>query len=210
LSEKRLLIIGAGGHGRVVADAADASGKWSEIAFVDDKYPKMSASGDWPVIGRLSSMEGLQKYWGFVMVAIGDNRLRLKLQQDASKVGFSIACIIHPSAQIAKQVKIGEGSVVFANAVVNFGSSLGRSVIINTAATIDHDGVIGDGAHISPGVHLAGDVRIGEYAWVGVGATVINGINIGSGATVGAGAAVIRDVSAGQMVVGVPAMAISE
>ena len=210
MTEKRLLIVGAGGHGRVVADAADASGKWSEIAFVDDRYPELSSSGPWPVVGSLSDLKGLQEYWDSVVVAIGDNRLRLKLQQEASYVGFSIASVIHPSAQISRQVSIGEGSVVFANAVVNTGSSLGRSVILNTAATIDHDGVIGDAVHISPGAHLAGNVGVGEYAWVGIGAAVINGINIGPGATVGAGASVIRDVTTGQTVVGVPARDISE
>jgi len=194
----------------VVADAADASGKWDKIAFIDDKYPDLSNSGPWPVVGSLSDLESRQEYWGFVVVAIGNNRLRLKLQQEASDARFSIATIIHPSAQIAGQVKIGEGSVVFANTVVKIGSTLGRSVIINTAATIDHDGVIGDGVHILPGAHLAGNVRVGKCAWVGIGAAVINGINIGSSATVGAGASVTKDFAAGQTVVGVPAKSISD
>ena len=209
MSAGRLLVFGAGGHGRVVADAAEAGGRWSEIAFVDDKYPSLLVSGDYPVVGASSDIFSLQKSWDAMVIAVGDNKLRLELQQKASSHGFAIATIVHPSAQIARQVAIGEGSVVLANAVINTGSRLGKGVILNTSATIDHDGMVGDGVHISPGAHLAGGVVVADNAWVGIGAVIINGINIGEDATVAAGASVIRDVAAGQVVAGVPAMVLN-
>lgn len=208
MSKGRLLIFGAGGHGRVVADTAEAGGEWSEIAFIDDKYPDLCSSGSWPVVGSSSDMQQLRNSWDAIVIAIGDNRLRYELQQTASSAGFPLATIVHPSAQIAGQIEIGEGSVVFANAVINSGSRLGRSVILNTAATIDHDCVIGDGVHISPGAHIAGDVVVAKLAWVGIGSVIINGVAVGEAAIVAAGAAVISDVDIGQTVAGVPATTI--
>jgi sugar O-acyltransferase (sialic acid O-acetyltransferase NeuD family) len=194
----------------VVADAAEATGEWSDIAFVDDKYPGIDICGIWPVIGVLSDLADLQECWGSVVVAIGENQLRLKLQRMAAEMGYSVATIIHPSAEVSGHAEIGNGSVVFANAVVNIGSRIGESVIINTAATIDHDVVVGSGAHISPGAHLAGDVEIGDCAWIGIGASVINRLEIGPGAIVGGGASVVNNVEAGLTVVGVPARPISK
>lgn len=208
--EKRLLIIGAGGHGRVVADSADAAGVWSDIAFVDDKYPNIKASGRWSVIGVLADLDVLHEFWGAVVVAIGDNVLRLKLQEKASEIGYFVATIIHPSAVVANDAEIGDGSVIFANAVVNTGCHIGRSVILNTAATIDHDVVIRDGVHVSPGAHLAGDIVVGDCAWIGIGASIINGLEIGQRAIVGAGASVVNDVADDVTVVGVPARPVSK
>ncbi len=210
MSGGKLLIFGAGGHGRVVADAANSCGKWAEIAFVDDKYPSLRSSGAWDVVGASTDMPCLCESWDAMVIAIGDSRLRFKLQQAASSAGFSIATIIHPSAQIAGGVEIGEGSVVFANAVINIGSRLGKSVIINTAATVDHDCSIGNAVHISPGGHLAGDVIVEDYAWVGIGAVIINRVRVGQNAIVAAGASVIRDVVAGHTVAGVPATEIKK
>jgi sugar O-acyltransferase (sialic acid O-acetyltransferase NeuD family) len=209
-NSKRLLIVGAGGHGRVVADAAEATGEWSDIAFVDDKYPAVETSGVWPVIGVLSDLPDLQEYWGSVVIAIGVNKQRLNLQIMAAEMGYSVATIIHPAAEVSGHAEIGDGSVVFANAVVNIGSRVGTSVIVNTAATIDHDVVIGNGVHISPGAHLAGDVVVGDCAWIGIGASVINRLEIGRDAIIGGGASVVDNVEAGLTVVGVPARPISK
>jgi len=201
----RLLIIGAGGHGRVVADAAEVSGQWAKIAFVDDQYPDLSSSGFWPVIGRVDDLDKLRSEWQHAIVGVGNNSLRSKLINSCKALGYSVATIIHPSAVIANNSTIGEGAVIFANAVVNTGSAIGRGVVINTAATVDHDCTLGESVHLSPGVHLGGTVKIGNHSWLGVGASVINNCTLGSAVTVGAGAVVIDDVADSTKVVGVPA-----
>lgn len=200
-----LIIIGAGGHGRVVADAARCSGVWTKIVFVDDQYAESKWSGDVEIIAPLDQLPSLAGTRCHAIVAIGDNRLRLDLQGRLKNMGFTLATIIHPSAQIARDVNIGHGSVLLANSVVNVGAVLGESVIINTAATVDHNGRIGDGVHLSPGVNLAGNVVIGEGAWLGIGAAVVNDCAIGRFATVGAGAVVINDIPDAATAVGIPA-----
>ena len=207
--KRNLLILGAGGHGRVVADAAETMADWDKIAFIDEKYPELHKSGRWPVIGVTADLPGLLSDWQDVIVAIGANRLRLELLQQCIDLGFNISSVIHPSAQIAKDVSIGSGTVVFANAVINTGSQLGQGCIVNTAASIDHDCELADGVHLSPGVHLGGTVSIGIRSWLGIGSSVVNNIDIGSDVIVGAGAAVISNIEDNVTVVGVPAKAIS-
>ena len=202
---RSLLIVGAGGHGRVVADAAQLSGAWERIAFVDDQYPELKKILNWPVIGSLSDLDRLAGTWTEVVVAIGGNATRLDLIRDIKNYKYDLTCVIHPSAQIAKDVKIGDGTVIFANAVINTGSVVKDGCIINTAATVDHDNRIGIGTHISPGVHLAGNVNIGDRSWIGIGASVIHGCTVGNDVIVGAGAVVTNDLDSGITVVGVPA-----
>ncbi|WP_426416880.1 acetyltransferase [Aestuariirhabdus sp. LZHN29] len=200
-----LLILGCGGHGRVVADAASLSGLWGKIAFVDDIYPEVRVSGGYPLIGDSNTLSGLKERWPNVVVAFGKNKLRLHFLDKLGADGFKIVSIIHPSAQIAQDVVVGAGTVCFANCVVNSGSSLGRGVIVNTAATIDHDGKIADGVHLSPGVHLAGAVEIGRRSWVGIGASVTNNVFIGADVIIGAGGVVINDIPDSVTAVGLPA-----
>ncbi len=202
---KKLLIVGAGGHGRVVADAAYCSDLWNEISFVDDRYPDLSVSGQYAVIGNLSDLGNLVENWPDAIVAVGKNQFRLDLQSRLTSLGYRIATIVHPTAQVARDVLVGSGSVLFANSVVNTGSSLGNAVILNTSATIDHDGEVGDGVHLSPGVHLAGNVTIGDCSWLGIGASVVNDLAVGADVIVGAGAVVIQDVPDDVTVAGVPA-----
>lgn len=203
--DNNLLIVGAGGHGRVVADAAQASGKWSVIAFVDRDYPEVAQIGEWQVIGNDPMLGQLHADFPNIVVAIGDNVARLHLSTDVEKLGFQLATVVHPSAVIGGEVRLGKGSVVFAGAVINYGAVLGRSCIVNTASTIDHDCELGDGVHISPGGHLAGGVCIGDQSWIGIGASVIEQTMIGNDVIVGAGAVVVSDVEDGVKVVGVPA-----
>lgn len=202
---RSLLIVGAGGHGRVVADAARLSRQWERIAFVDDRYPELLSSGVWSVIGAVAELDSLVSDWGEAVIAVGDNTTRIEILERTKSCGFDIVSIIHPSAQITEDVVIGKGSVVFANAVINTGSELGAACIVNTAATVDHDNQIGDGVHISPGAHLGGNVDVGARSWIGIGASVIHGCVIGHDVIVGAGAAVIDDIASGLTVVGVPA-----
>ncbi|NOX51919.1 MAG: acetyltransferase [Gammaproteobacteria bacterium] len=202
---RSLLIIGAGGHGRVVADAARLTGKWKKIAFIDDRYPELVSAGVWSVIGTVAELHNLSSEWGKAVIAVGDNATRIKILEKTKSCGFDIVSIIHPSTQIAEDVLIGEGTVIFANAVINTGSKLGTACIVNTAATVDHDNQIEDGVHISPGAHLGGNVVVGTRSWIGVGASVIHGCAIGYDVIVGAGAAVTDDIGDELIAVGVPA-----
>jgi len=201
----KLLIFGAGGHGRVVADAATVSGCWSEIAFLDCKYPEVTHSGEWSVVGSDEQMGSFIEEYPHAVVAVGDNRPRMRLHEEVEQAGFELVTVVHPAATVGREVIIGAGTVLFAGSVINHGARIGRSCIVNTSASVDHDGVLEDGVHISPGAHLAGAVSVGECSWIGIGASVIQQVEIGKSVMVGAGAAVVDDVKDGVTVVGVPA-----
>lgn len=200
----RLLVVGAGGHGRVVADAARAGGAFDEIAFVDEKHPRLAATALGPVLGTQAAAPDLVRQgWAYV-VALGEAALRERVLEGLSALAAPVT-IVHPSAAIGANAAIGPGAMILAQTAVNTGSRLGRSVIVNTGATVDHDCQIGDFAHICPGAHLAGNVSVGRASWVGIGAAVRQGVRIGAGVTVGAGAAVVHDLADGVTAAGVPA-----
>jgi sugar O-acyltransferase (sialic acid O-acetyltransferase NeuD family) len=199
-----LLIVGAGGHGRVVADAALLTEQWSSIAFLDDRMDAAQGMDGVPVIGKIVDARCFLNDYQHVLIALGDNKLRIRILDQLLNDGFKGATIIHPRASISPGAILETGTVVFAQAAVNYGAHIGKGCIINTGATIDHDCDIGKGVHVSPGVHLAGDVKIGKYSWIGIGASVIGGIHINNDVIVGAGTVVIRNVSAFSKVVGVP------
>jgi sugar O-acyltransferase (sialic acid O-acetyltransferase NeuD family) len=200
----KLAIYGAGGHGRVVADAADLSGIWSEINFFDDAYPDFKCSGRWPVIGRLVDLMSIVSTYDGIVVAVGMCDERLRLLELIQAGGGNIVSVIHPSAVIASDCSLGDGVVVCALSVINTGSSIGNGVIINTSATIDHDTHLADGVHVSPGAHLAGGVTVGLSSWIGIGAIIKQQVIIGDQVVVGAGAVVLKNIRSGLTVVGVP------
>ena len=200
-----LLIAGAGGHGKVIADAALSTGRWDDVLFLDDAWPEKKENGRWDIRGKIENLPEWRIHCSDAVAAIGDNRLRLIFQHRLADAGFQIASVVHPSAQISPFCRIGAGSVVFANAVVNVDAVIGEGTIINTAATIDHDCRLGIGVHVSPGAHLAGRVSVGEFSWIGIGSVVREMISIGSDVIVGAGAAVVTNVPDGMTVMGVPA-----
>lgn len=200
---KKLAILGAGGHARVVADAAEALG-WSEVSLFDDAWPNIP-QGPWPIIGSGRDLETRFAKFDGVIVAIGTNAVRLSKQRRLIEYGAQFVSVVHPTAIVSPHARIGLGAAVLAGAVINPGVETGHAVIINTAATIDHDCRLGDGVHISPGAHLAGGVQIGEEAWVGIGASVKELVSIGPRSRVGAGAAVIASIPEETTVVGVPA-----
>ncbi|HLJ71073.1 MAG TPA: acetyltransferase [Roseiarcus sp.] len=209
MTAPRLLILGAGGHGKVAADCARAHGEWPAIEFFDDRWPSLSACADWPVVGTGADLLRRDRD-GAAFVAIGDAATRLDWIARLRAAGFELATIVHPRAIVSPGAAIGPASLVVAGAVVNIGARLEEGVIVNTGATVDHDCALAAGAHICPGAHLAGGVEIGRGAWIGVGAALRQGIRIGAGATIGAGAAVVQDIAEGVTAHGVPARAVAD
>jgi sugar O-acyltransferase (sialic acid O-acetyltransferase NeuD family) len=200
---RSLAIVGAGGHGRVVADCAEALG-WDRIEFFDDKGGEV-ASGPWAVVGMVEALfEQVGDYHG-VVVGIGANRVRLDLHRALVARGGTAATLIHPRATVSRHARIEAGTVVFAGAVVNFGARIGQACIINTGATVDHDDRLADGVHLSPGAHLGGGTTVGECSWIGLGASVREGVSIGRSVRIGAGAAVVASAADDVTLVGVPA-----
>ncbi len=200
-----LLILGAGGHGKVVAEIAALTGKLGKIAFLDDNSNLKNVNGI-PVVGRLDDFDRLKDDYGYAFVAIGNNRKRLGFIDRISKAGFQIPVLTHPFTSISGNCSIGPGTAVMAGAVINTNVTIGKGCIVNTSSSVDHDCVIEDGVHISPGAHIGGTSRIGRNSWICIGASISNNINIGSESKVAAGAAVITDVEANTLVGGVPAV----
>lgn len=196
-----LVIVGAGGHGEVIADIAEKVG-YSNILFLDDT-PNGNLYSGHKIVGKCS--DALHYKNSDFIVAIGNAHIRRKIQSEFIALGLNIVTLVHPSAVIAPSVKIGIGTVIMAAAVINPYAEIGNGCIINTCASVDHDCKIGDFSHISVGSHLAGTVTIGENTWIGVGATVSNNINIADECMIGAGAVVIADITVPGTYIGVPA-----
>jgi sugar O-acyltransferase (sialic acid O-acetyltransferase NeuD family) len=208
----KVLIVGAGGHGQVVADILQAQRTAGErvvvVGYVDDDDSlQQKLRLGIVVLGRIGAIPEIDH--DALIVALGDNGRRAKLHERTSNPGVRFAIARHPSAIVASGATVGEGSMICARAVVGCESRIGRGVILNTACTVDHHASIGDFVHIAPGVHLGGEVSVGDEALVGLGAVVLPGLRIGSRAVVGAGAVVTRNVPAGATVTGVPANLIS-
>ncbi len=201
----KLLIAGAGGHGRVVADAALASGRYAAVAFLDDRQRGLVIPGDWPVIGGIESLAAHIGQYDAFAAAFGDAGLRQSCLERATSLGFNVSPIIHPSAVVSRFSSLGPGTTVLAGGIVNIGARLGAACIVNTGATVDHDCLLGDAVHVCPGAHLAGNVSIGSRTWFGIGAVARHGVRIGAEVMVGAGAVVVADVPDHSVVVGNPA-----
>jgi len=200
----RVLVIGAGGHGQVVADllgAAARAGEPVEFAgFLDDR---VAQNDNGPVLGPLNALSKIPH--DSVVVAVGDNDLRARIAERLLANGERLIVARHPTAILSERVCIGDGTMICAGVIACVGAALGRGVILNTGCTIDHHSRIGDYAHVAPGVRIGGEVSIGERAFIGIGAVILPRVTIGRGAIVGAGAVVTRDVPPAVTVVGVPA-----
>lgn len=201
---KKLAILGASGHGKVVADTAECTG-WDHIDFFDDAWPSTQQNGIWPVKGSTAELIFQLNEYDGVCVAIGNNVIRQRKVEELIALGSALPVLIHPMAYVSPHASVGPGSVVFAGAVVNAGVQIGSGAILNTGCSVDHDCILGEAVHISPGARLAGGVVVGMRTWVGIGASVKQLVNLGADVTVGVGAAVIHDVTASTIVVGVPA-----
>ncbi len=193
-----IVILGAGGHGRVIADIIRAQGG-NFLGFLDDH--RQSAPG-LTVLGAFSDAMGISMRAWFI-IGVGDNAARVELAaRFAGILRFAVA--VHPSAVVAPDVVIGAGTVVMPGAVLNTGTVVGRHCIVNTSATADHDCVLEDFTHLSPGAHLAGEVHIGARSWIGAGGIVVNGARLCADCRVGAGGVVIHSLTQPGTYVGVP------
>lgn len=199
-----VIIIGAGGHAKVIADII-IKRKEKLIGFLDDNKEKdTSIIENYNIIGKIEDCLKIQKENPDIkfIIAIGDNKIRMKISKKYNLLYYTA---IHPSAIIGIDTKIAEGTVVMANAVINSGTQIGKHCIINTGVIIEHDNKIGNFVHVSPNSTLAGTVKIERCTHIGVGATIINNINIGADVVIGAGAVVVKDIIDSGIYVGVPA-----
>lgn len=198
---KQLVIIGAGGHGKVIADIARLTG-YAEILFLDDSAEVRNCGG-WPVAGGSADAARYVAYE--FIVGVGNAKARQRLQERLEGQKLRIATLIHPAAVVAEGVPIRPGTVVMAGSVINPGAAIGKGCIINTCSSVDHDCAISDYVHVSVGAHIAGTVRIGPRTWIGAGATVSNELSICGDCVIGAGAVVVKDIQKAGIYIGVPA-----
>jgi UDP-N-acetylbacillosamine N-acetyltransferase len=207
-SSRKLVIWGAGGHAKVVADIISLRGEYVIAGFLEDA-PSGSSPGKFlgvPVYYGLDGLDRLQSMdVAFLILGFGDCGARLARSDVARARRWSYATALHPSAVIASSAEIGAGTVVAAGAVVNPEVRLGEHVIINTSASVDHECVIGDAAHVGPGAHLAGRVTVGRATFIGIGAIVLPGVKVGAESEIGAGSLVLHDVPDGMLAFGSPA-----
>ncbi len=202
---KKLVLIGGGGHGKVVLDVMRAQGEYGLAGIGDDKYTH-SFSQDGILHGPVADLaELLRDDDCRLFIAIGSNRTRRAVMERLGYPESRYAVLIHPRATLGSGVTIGGGSVVMPGAVINHGARIGAQCIINTGAIVEHENALGSFVHVSPSAALAGDVTVGEGTHIGLGAKVIEGLTIGGWSTLGAGAVAVHDIPAQCTAVGVPA-----
>lgn len=204
----KILIVGAGGHGRVVLDILTCAHEHEVLGFVDSDLALTGRRIDGlPVLGALNELPRLREALGVqgAIVAVGDNGVRRAQAGRVARFNMPLVNAVHPSANLALNVTLGSNVVIAAGALVCAHCHVGDSAILNTGCIVDHESMIGPAAHVCPGARLAGRVHVEAGAFIGIGATVIQGLKIGYGAIVGAGAVVIHDVGSMTTVVGVPA-----
>ena len=203
--KNRLVIWGAGGHGKVAADTACAIGCYDEIAFLDDHPDRQGELVlGFPVIGMSPVLTGMLPGWE-LLIAIGDNGLRAEASRHAASLGFRLATLCHPLAAVSRFANIASGTLIMPRAVINAGAQIGTSCIVNTGAIVEHDCLVEDYVHLSPAVCVGGAARIEECTHLGIGAIVLPGVRIGARAVVGAGCVVRADLPADVVAAGVPA-----
>lgn len=194
----KLTIIGASGHGKVIADMARLCG-YEEMEFLDDDA-SVGTCYDIPVTGPVSSAG---RSGNLLFTAIGNPGIRKRIMEAYADRTFPV--LVHPGAVIGGKVRIGAGTAIMAGAVVNPCTVIGRGVILNTCSSVDHDCVIHDYVHVAVGSHICGNVEIGEGTWIGAGSTVSNNVRICPGCMIGAGAVVVKDIEEPGTYIGVPA-----
>lgn len=197
----KIAIIGAGGHGKVVAEIAELNG-YKTIHFFDNDLNKYYL---WEIVGSSSDIYNALTNYDAVFVAIGSNNIRKEFIQKLLSLKAPVTSLIHPSATISSRVSVAQGSLIAANVAINSGTKVGIGSIINTGSNIDHDCDIGNYTHIAPGVTLSGNVTVGNNCWIGVGSTIIQQCNITNDTYLGAGSLVIKDILESGLYFGSPA-----
>ena len=195
---RKITIIGASGHGKVISDIARLTG-YDYIDFLDDDTSKKNC-GQYPVVGTCSLAT---KISNDIFVAIGNDKIRSTFISELNDK--NIPTLIHPKAILSDDISIGNGTVIMAGTVINPNVTIGKGCIINTSSSIDHDSIIGDYVHVAVGSHICGAVKIESNTWIGAGSTIVNNVNICSECIIGAGAVVINDITTPGTYVGVPA-----
>jgi UDP-perosamine 4-acetyltransferase len=204
-----ILIVGAGGHARVVLDILRAANLHRPVGFLDaDETLHGTTMMGLPILGHPQHLSKLRGKARGAIIAIGNNTTRQAYARQMTDAGLELINAVHPSALLSSSAKLGKNLVIAAGAIVSTEAQIGDACILNTGSITDHECHLGSGVHLAPGAILAGRVRVGNGAFIGLGAKVIQCLTIGDGATIGAGATVIRDVPSGVTVVGTPARAI--
>lgn len=207
-TRRKVVVYGAGGHARVVADVVACLGH-EVIGLVDDLLPAGSVRGEYAVLGPSSWLHGKAGELA-VALGIGDNKIREETFQNCVRAGVSCPSFVHPRATIAASARLSDGCIVMAGAVINPGAELEAGVIVNSGSVVEHDCRVGRFAHVSPNATLTGAARLGPFAHLGAGATVLPGIEVGEDSIVGAGAVVVTAVPARVVAFGVPARVVRE
>ena len=209
---KQVLLIGAGGHAKVVIELLKKLADIRIVGLIDKDLNKTGKTLlDVPIIGtddQLAAGFAADTYALITVGSIGDNTLRKKLYCDLKHLSFRLINAIHPTAIISGYTRFGEGNTLMAGALIGPDTVLGSNIIVNTGSIIEHDCFIDDHAHIAPGARLSGEVRVGAGSHIGVGATIIQSVTIGKNCLIGAGAVIIRDIPDNAVVVGNPGQVI--
>ncbi len=214
MKREKLLLIGGGGHSKVVISILYKLDKFDILGIIDKYKSKGTTINGIKVIGEDKDLEdfynsGVRNAL-ITLGSVKDNIKRENLFNITKDIGYDFPVIVSPDAIIDKNVEIGEGTVIMPGVIINPDAKIGKNCIINTGAIVEHDCILSDHIHIAPGVHISGGVNIGKGSFVGIGATIIQGINIGRNVTIGAGTVVIRDVPDNVVLVGNPARVVKE
>ncbi len=199
---KTLIIIGAGGHGKVCLDVAKSMKKWREIYLVDDNNVG-EVINEHMIITNLSGVVNY-KDEADVFVAIGNNELRKSILEELINRGYRIANLIHPSVIMGSSIIIGVGTVLMPGVIINASTNIGKGTIINTGVNVDHDCTVNNYVHLSPGTTICGSVIVNDNCWIGSSVTVINNVNITSKCVIGAGSLILSDINVSGTYVGNP------
>lgn len=210
MKKEKLIIIGASGHAKVIIDIVEKQDKYELLGLIESNPNLEKKVLGYGILGDESILSESIYNDVYLFIAIGDNWIRHLVKEKISTLNPTIkfATLIHPSAQIAKDVKIGEGVAIMAGAIVNSDSTIEDFTIINTKASIDHDGYLGAFASLAPNATTGGNVSIGNFTSVGISATIKHGVQIGAHGVVGGGALVLKNFEDNQVIYGVPAIAI--
>jgi sugar O-acyltransferase (sialic acid O-acetyltransferase NeuD family) len=211
--KKNIVVIGSSGHAKVIIDIIEKQDAFTIAGIIDPYRTVGETLLGYSVLGKEEDLPTLMEAHGIIgcVIALGDNWLRKKVADKINSiVSLEHITAIHPSAQIAKDVMIGKGTVIMAGAIINTSSRVGDFVIINTKSSLDHDNQLGDFASIAPGATTGGNVRIGDFSAIAIGAIIKHGVSVCEHSIIGAASLVLKDVEAYRIAFGIPAKIIKE